>query len=441
MKESIEDMIAKRIKEVMEQYNPDYSPQAWDNLRKQIPVSEFWLRKLLRKYKFSLSVVTILGVLIIGYELTSLLLTDKKSFADHEVSGSANYYAKSTPEEMIYPQYINALKHSNSDPGISSEEKNISSGVTSVRITDFVPSVNEDPTPTIKAIAMMANMPVTNCTIPDLPEVADFGNKNNIPKLVPIRYQVADIHLSKNKKNKVNDNPHKLRFILPDFSSLFTKQEGYNRFVGPDELFIFYSPEIHHSDSLNTLGISQGVGISFEGKIRSSISISVGLSYQSMNFSKTILLGKVPPHITGLQPADTNRTFYYIDSIGIRSGSYKFLELPVAIKFKVLESDRSDVWLGAGISSISFLRQDYTYETVEEGVSESSRVSVKAWENIYPLASFNLSLLYRHEFSNRLILHSSVQYKQHLVPMGYNSMKLNRLNFQVGIIYRFRIKG
>jgi hypothetical protein len=69
--------------------------------------------------------------------------------------------------------------------------------------------------------------------------------------------------------------------------------------------------------------------------------------------------------------------------------------------------------------------------------SSSSSVSVKAWENIHPLASFNIGLLYRYELSDRFFLHGSAQYRQHLVPLGYNSMKLNRLNFQAGIIYRF----
>ncbi len=73
-------------------------------------------------------------------------------------------------------------------------------------------------------------------------------------------------------------------------------------------------------------------------------------------------------------------TFYYIDSIGFRSGSYKFLELPVSVSYKFIESARSQVWLGAGISSIAFLRQDYTYETMVEEISESSSISVKAWE-------------------------------------------------------------
>ncbi len=56
MKESSDDRITKRIKEVMEQYEPDYSPQAWEKLRKQMPVPEFRLKTLLLKYKFGFPV-------------------------------------------------------------------------------------------------------------------------------------------------------------------------------------------------------------------------------------------------------------------------------------------------------------------------------------------------------------------------------------------------
>ncbi len=77
---------------------------------------------------------------------------------------------------------------------------------------------------------------------------------------------------------------------------MLTKEESYDKFVGPNKLAFFYSPEIHYSDSLKTLGVSQGIGISFEGPIRSSVSISAGLSYQAINFHKTIFSEKVPPH-------------------------------------------------------------------------------------------------------------------------------------------------
>jgi len=40
MKESSEDIIMKNIKEVLEQYEPDYSPQFWERLRSQRPIPD-----------------------------------------------------------------------------------------------------------------------------------------------------------------------------------------------------------------------------------------------------------------------------------------------------------------------------------------------------------------------------------------------------------------
>ena len=160
-----------------------------------------------------------------------------------------------------------------------------------------------------------------------MPEGIDFGFELSTQHLIPIEYRSEDIQPL---KDPAYEKTGKLEFHWPDFNSLLTKNGGYDKFAGPNKLAFFYSPEIHYSDSLKTIGVSQGIGISFEGPVRSLISVSAGLSYQAMNFdNKTIFSGKVPPH--GLfQPPDTNRTFYYIDSTEIRSGSYKFLELPVS---------------------------------------------------------------------------------------------------------------
>jgi hypothetical protein len=251
--------------------------------------------------------------------------------------------------------------------------------------------------------------------------------------LIPIEDRAADNKTSKDQSYNKTGN---FEFYWPGFNFSLTEEGDYNKFVGPNKLAFFYSPEIHYSDSIGNMGVSQGMGITFEGRIRSLVSVSAGLSYQAINFDKTISSVKVPPDLV-LQPPDTNSIFYYVDSTEIRSGSYKFLELPVSVNFKFIESPRSQVWLGTGISAIAFLGQEYTYETIVEEDSESSGISVEAWENIHPLASLNFSLIYRYDLSDRFFLHGSAQYKQHLVPLGYTSMKLNRLNFQLGVIYHF----
>ena len=40
MKESFEDKITQKFKEELDQYEPEYSPQAWEKLREKLPVQQ-----------------------------------------------------------------------------------------------------------------------------------------------------------------------------------------------------------------------------------------------------------------------------------------------------------------------------------------------------------------------------------------------------------------
>jgi hypothetical protein len=306
--------------------------------------------------------------------------------------------------------------------------------ISTVIVRDSLSATYQNDTDTDNTIMAKPFSTEQNTVISNLLEEMEIGCEYELPKLIPMRYEVAEITVLRSPSP---EKTKKLKLKWPGSDFIQTEEGSYDRFTGPNRLVVFYSPEIHYSDTLKNLGVSQGAGISFEGLIRSSISISAGLSYQEMNFNQIIYSDKIYSHNSSQHPVDTIDISELIDSIGVRSGSYKFIELPVAVSFKFIESARSQVWLSAGISAIAFLQQDYSYETIVGGISDSSGVSVKAWENIHPLASFNIGLLYRYELSDRFFLHGSAQYRQHLVPLGYNSMKLNRLNFQAGIVYRF----
>ena len=434
MKELFEDRITQTIKEVLEQYEPAYSPQAWEKLRKQMPAPESRLKKLLLKYKFWFSGVAIVGVIVIAYKVTNGLHGDGTSVIDPVSIEFASYFATEKPREITYSEKTSASRYNSSDIITGQEEKNVFPEVTLVPITESLPVIDQYNTQAGSAVTELPGSIERASVIPVSPERIEFDYQYNRTLLIPIEDRAADIKPSKDPSYKKTGN---FEFYWPGFNSSLTKEEDYNKFVGPNKLAFFYSPEIHYSDSLGNMGVSQGIGITFEGQIRSLVSVSAGLSYQAINFNKTISSVKVPPHDLVLEPPDTNRIFYYVDSTEIRSGSYKFLELPVSVNFKFIESARSQVWLGTGISAIAFLGQEYTYETIVEEVSESSSISVKAWENIHPLASANFSLLLRYNISDRIFLHGSIQYKQHLVPLGYTSMKLDRLNFQLGVIYNF----
>jgi len=384
MKESVEDRITKRIKEVMEQYEPDYSPQAWDKLSKQMDVPELRLKKLFLKYKFWFSVVFIVGVLIIVNKDTNGLLADNNPAVEPLFSESVNYIMSETPGDFTYFERRAASNPVISNVGISRKGKNISSKATPVLITDSSSDIYLNYIQTGTAIKERSDNIEQNFFIPVLPEGPDLSCQYNISQLIPIKYHADKIPVLKSPSLY---RKRKFKFQWPGFNSFVTEEGNYDQFVGPNKLVFFYSPEIHYSDSVKNHGVSQGIGISFEGAIRSSVSISAGLSYQAMNFNNVIFSEKIYTQNTSQYPIDTIDISELIDSTGVRSGSYKFLELPVAVSFKFLESPNSQFWLSAGISAIAFLQQDYTYETIVGGVNDSSSVSVKAWENIHPLAS------------------------------------------------------
>jgi hypothetical protein len=424
MKESTDDRITKRIREVMEQYEPGYSPQAWEKLRKQIPVPVFWLKKLFLKYGYWFAGVAIIGVLLVAYKVTSLTASDNNSANDPVLSESANLYVREEPKEITYSEKTATKSHGISEVGISPEEKNISSKITPVRKTDSLAAVYLDYTQSGNTIEEKHESIEINPVTPVSLAETDFGfHENNT--LIPIKYVAEDPPALKSSSSKKTG---KSDFQWPELDFAFKKEDGYDKFVGPDKITLFYSPEILRSDSLKTLGVSQGIGISLEGPIRSSVSISAGLSYQAINFHKTISPVKVSE-----SPDDT---------INIESGSYKYLEVPVSLNFKFFESTRSQVWIGTGISSVVFIKQNYTSERLIGGISDQViKTSAKGWENILPLSSLNLSLLYRFKLSERLFLQSSVQYKLHLIPLGYNSIKLNRISLQAGLTYHFGRKN
>ena len=365
MKESSEDIMIKNIKEVLEQYEPDYSPQFWENLRKQRPVPESRLTKLFLKYKFYLSCLVITGLLVIVYMDTNVLPADKYPAIDTVFPESSYYLPSEKANEIAYLEKTASIRHINSNIGIDREEKNISSNIITVRVTYSHSAAYQEYTPTGNAIEELPGIAEQDPVSPVILKEVDFGCQYDILQLIPIKYQADEIPAMKSLSS-YKTKKFKLQWPGSDF--IQTEEGSYDKFTGPNKLAVFYSPEIHYSDSLSKLGVSQGAGISFEGSIRSSVSISAGLSYQSMNFDVTISSLKVPPE-GPFQPADTNQTINNVDSIDIRSGSYKFLELPVAVSFKFIESPRSQVWLSAGISAIAFLQQNYTYETVVDGIS------------------------------------------------------------------------
>ncbi len=276
MKESSEDIIIKNIKEVLEQYEPDYSPQFWEKIRKQKPVPESWLIMLLQKHRFWLSVFAIAGLLFIVYMVSDLLPADQDSAVDPLAPVSLSYSLSEEAIKTTNSEKTTAAGNSISYNSIGREEKDMTSEFMQARITYPMPVVHKQNIPDENAIAGRSERIEKNSGFHVLLNGTDFGFQLKTPQLIITESKAAEIPVLKSASlNKTR----KLEFNWPDFNSP-VKKEGYDKFVGPNKLAFFYSPEIHFSDSLKTIGVSQGIGISLEGPIRSLVSVSAGLSYQ-----------------------------------------------------------------------------------------------------------------------------------------------------------------
>jgi hypothetical protein len=461
MKEAFEDRITRRIKEVLEQYEPEYSPQAWKEFRKHKLRRKFWLIKFLEKYRYWFTGIVITGILIIVFMVKSPSGPEKEaavipqsfdsagSFDSIRRSESFNYPEPQKTEEVSAPEKPVILSSVDSKADAAFGKENISFKYLPVHIIDSLPANYGS------NIQIENEIPVNPDSIEKIPAGSDlfrtegFGDQLNNKPLIPSVIKAVEIPAL---ASRTSDRTRQFKLQLPEFNELSKESKKYNKLEGPNKLTIFYSPEINYcNDSLKTSRISHGFGIIIEGPVRSFISVSAGLSYQSVNFRNTILIKEVPLHMS--PPIDhfyISRENIYIDNTTIlRRGRYKYIELPVSVDFKLLESTRSRVWLGTGISSMAFLMKNFTSEViirrdarvdtarVFRDFSEIVNISPAVWKNIHLLASLNFCLIYRFQFSDRLFLHSAIRYRLYPEPLGYYSMKMNNLNLQVGLGYRF----
>ena len=175
MKELFDDRITKRIKEVLEQYEPAYSPQAWEKLRKQMPVPESRLKKLLLKYKFWFSGLVIAGVLVIVYKVSNVQLADEVSAINPVSSEFVTYLVSEESKEMASSAMTSVLRYSISDVSTGLDEKSVFPEVTLVPITESLPAAYQNSTQAGNAITEIPESIERASVIPVSPERTDLG--------------------------------------------------------------------------------------------------------------------------------------------------------------------------------------------------------------------------------------------------------------------------
>lgn len=432
MKELFEDKMTSKFREVLENYEPAYSPQAWDNLQRQLPVKvPFWKR--ISKWYF----IIVAGLIITGICIFNDQENDNQ-FGSNQIKQSIP--KTETLKKELAQNHLTAIKpssNSGSVPG-SGSKSNLNLNLiqpSSLQIVDN--SENTESRNTLVSKERLNRLNLLTNTL--------HSNDQPSPKLETMGTNT--LSADKNGTRKAKPRSGRIEFKLPEISFKSNGHSDYKKFIGPTQLAIFYNPEIHSTSITGKLGLSHGIGVELEGLLNSFMSVSCGVNFQSNNYSHQIsreelLLQPNIRQINNIYNDNKSKFTQILDTVSNHSLNYQFVEVPVTLKLALLQTDRSKFSLTAGVSAIFFLKEKYiTPFSTPEMLLFSEERTFTRFNNIHPLASFNTGISYRHQLSERFSVFTNLQYKFNLTPLGGNELKISRLSSQIGIFYRFGRKG
>lgn len=420
MKELFEEKMTSKFREVLENYEPAYSPQAWEKLSLQLPVKVPFRRRFFKWYfGLALCLLTI-GVFTLhnrktGDQINQLIQETEttKNEPDQNQSNTNNpslcLDSKSGIKNNLYQNEVKPSGFVNGVP----------SGDTSL------------PDNTFQEKKLNQLDPLTN-------ELRSNTNINNV-----LQESGNNVNPYNNKTKKRGKHSFRIKDYLPEISFKSNEWSSYSNFIGPTQFALFYNPEVHSISANRHMRLSQGIGIEFEGPLSTFLSVAGGVSYQSNGYSRRISRNELllPPNIrltNNIYNDEKSQFTEVTDSVTNRSIAYQFLEVPVSLKLALFQSNRSKIILDAGVSAIFFLNEKYvTPFSNQERIIFSEERTFTPFENIHPLGSFNTGLSYRYLLGKRLSFFGSLQYKINLTPFGGNELKIDRLSSQFGFIYRF----
>ena len=405
MKESFENRMVDHFRKILDSYQVDYDPNAWQRVRKDL-TSKSLFKRLRWKYPlWGIVGIFVIAMIIfwvnksmIGQEIIHQnrkgLIIPEKEISQQSSSGGKNscFMNESVPDKEINSKDKIKEKTNRTNRETSVTEKNKLNNRDTLSLTPIVSKAFDESHSSIEV--------------------------NNLLYIPTTQLQTT---LHKKKEGK---------FRLPKID-LNINKEGYKHFIGPNKLSVYYNPEFHHEKSLRNPGFCNGIGIEFEGPLNSSFDVAFGLEYhfQAYSSTKTTALDTAR-----LMELDINPD---ADSISSLSGNYGFIEIPLTLRMKLLSNRRSYLSLDGGFSMQVFLKQAYYNHIEIETIEADNDIEMGAWKNIHPLGSVNLGLTYRHLLSDRISIEGSIVYKYHLSEVGALPMELNRFSAKAGITYRF----
>ncbi|WP_420385131.1 hypothetical protein [Roseivirga sp.] len=175
------------------------------------------------------------------------------------------------------------------------------------------------------------------------------------------------------------------------------------------------------SELYNSIGESFGVLVSRHFGDRLSVRAGLALNNKVYRAGQGEYLPRSGYWTRGIEP----------NSIDARC---LVLEIPVSVSWKVLKTNRGDIWTNLGLSSYLFLNEEYNYYY---NVNEPDLI--QGWEgknaNRHFAAGLNFSFTYAHRLSDRYSLMVEPYFKTSIKPLGHGNVNLLSSGVNVGLTY------
>jgi hypothetical protein len=414
-----DDNMTDQIRAKLDGYRPEYKPEAWIKLDRRL--TAYSKAKGSSSFK-SWTIGFVSGILIsvgISYFLfIDKNLQDSNQTLIQEINLLKNKIGKLKESQNKFNNYNNSYK---SKKIASNNIVNIPS-VSKIQFQelDFSQSTNGNHNKYLVTDKSISKIEPYNIVI-------DQKDTSTIDTILVSKYTMSNKIVEKNTKKR------KHHFKWPSFN-FKSDNEMYKNFVGPNKIYINYNPSLEMGDFQDKNGISHSAGIGLSGQISNNFKVSIGLNLGQYLWGNELLYG----HSENIVQDTLIVTQWITDSTINYSGNVQYIDLPFNFSFKLLEVNKSSLYIQAGILARFYLKEKYIKDlTVNENI-QSFQSKYNAFDNYHIPAKLNFGFQYNYSFSERWNLQVAPKYSFSLQNLGGNKIKNSSWGLSIGLSYKFR---
>ncbi len=241
-------------------------------------------------------------------------------------------------------------------------------------------------------------------------------------------------NLSKNKKKQKS----KLKINWPSFklNNNRNNHNKYSNFTGPNEIFGIANIFDEHLDNGQNFN-SKGFGIGVSGPISSNISISCGLVFSTASWNTKTFFEKTQNIII----SDTSSTTVVVDSIITNTNQWQYLQIPISLNYNLLNTKKSALDLTFGISSRLYFTEKY-YKSISVPNEPNVFLVDKydSFENKHWLSNSQIGIKYNYKLSRHWNIKAEPYYSIPISATSALKTKSKGWGFNFNVSYKFNPK-